>query len=281
MKRVRLGNLTFGDPDQFVLIAGPCVLESEDSALRHAEQILEIASELAIPYVFKSSYDKANRSSIRSYRGPGLEEGLDILAKVKEEFKIPVLSDVHRVEEAAPAGEVLDILQVPAFLSRQTDLIVACARTKKIVNVKKGQFLSPWDMQHVVEKIESVGNQNILLTERGVCFGYRNLVSDFRAIPIMQSFGYPVVFDVTHSVQLPGGLGHVSGGQPEFISTLARCAIAAGADALFMEVHEQPERALSDGANNLKLSELKELLVMLKEIRRVAPVREREVTCEE
>ena len=277
MKRVPLGDLTFGDPDQFVLIAGPCVIESEDSTFRHAEEIFAIASELAIPYVFKANYDKANRSSIYSYRGPGLREGLKILGKVKERFRVPVLSDVHTVEEVAPASEVLDILQVPAFLSRQTDLIVACAKTKKIVNVKKGQFLSPWDMQNVVEKIESVGNQNILLTERGVSFGYRNLVSDFRSIPVLQSFGYPVVFDVTHSVQIPGGLGHASGGQAQFIPTLARCAIAAGADALFMEVHEQPEQALSDGPNNLKLSDLKELLAMLKEIRRVAPVGPREV----
>lgn len=273
MKLVRLNNIVFGDPNQFVLIAGPCVIEGEDVALKHAEQISKIAQELDIPYVFKSSYDKANRSSIRSFRGPGLAEGLKILAKVKKEFHLPILTDVHNIEEVERAAEVVDILQIPAFLCRQTDLVLACAKTKRIVNVKKGQFLSPWDMRNVVEKIESTGNTNILLTERGASFGYQNLVNDFRAIPIMQSFGYPVVFDATHSVQLPGGLGNASGGQAEFIPTLARCAIAAGADALFMEVHENPKAAKSDGPNNLPLSELKELLLTLKQIRKVAPVR--------
>ena len=272
MNLVRLGNITFGDPGQFVLIAGPCVIESEEIVLRHAEQISKIARELNIPYVFKSSYDKANRSSVQSFRGPGLTEGLKILAKVKKEFQIPVLSDVHNVEEVNRAAEILDILQIPAFLCRQTDLVLACAKTKKVVNAKKGQFLSPWDMKNVVEKIESAGNKNILLTERGSSFGYQNLVSDFRAIPIMQSFGYPVVFDATHSVQLPGGLGHVSGGQAEFIPVLSRCAVAAGADALFMEVHENPKAAKSDGPNNLALSNLKELLIVLKQIRQAAPL---------
>ena len=273
MKLIRLNDITFGDPKQFVLISGPCVIEGEEAVLRHADQISKIARGLNIPYVFKSSYDKANRSSIHSFRGPGLTEGLRILAKIKKELHVPVLSDVHNVEEAHQAAEVLDILQVPAFLSRQTDLILACARTGRVVNVKKGQFLSPWDMKNIVEKIESVGNQNILLTERGTSFGYQNLVNDFRAIPVMQSFGYPVVFDATHSVQLPGGLGNASGGQAEFIPTLARCAIAAGADALFMEVHEDPKRAKSDGPNNLALSDLKELLVTLRQIRQAAPVR--------
>jgi 2-dehydro-3-deoxyphosphooctonate aldolase (KDO 8-P synthase) len=272
MRQVRLGEITFGDPNQFVLISGPCVIESEESCLRHAERISEIARGLGISYVFKASYDKANRSSIRSFRGPGLKKGLKILNRVKKEFQIPVLSDVHSPEEVNAAAEVLDILQVPAFLSRQTDLILACARTQKIVNVKKGQFLSPWDMKNVIEKIESAENHHILLTERGASFGYQNLVSDFRSIPIMRSFGYPVVFDATHSVQLPGGEGHASGGQAEFIPTLARCAVAAGADALFMEVHENPEKAFSDGPNNLALAELKGLLETLKEIRRVAPV---------
>ncbi|MBI4358825.1 MAG: 3-deoxy-8-phosphooctulonate synthase [Candidatus Omnitrophica bacterium] len=272
MKQVRLGNIIFGDPNQFVFIAGPCVIEGEESTLRHAERISRMVQELNIPYVFKSSYDKANRSSIHSYRGPGIEDGLKILAKVKKEFQIPVLSDVHTVEEVDRAAEVLDILQVPAFLSRQTDLVVACAKTRKIVNVKKGQFLSPWDMKNVVEKIESVGNKNILLTERGASFGYRNLVSDFRSIPIMQGFGYPVVFDVTHSVQIPGGLGHASGGQAEFIPTLARCAVAAGVDAVFMEVHENPKVAKSDGPNNLALSDLKDILQVLKRIRAAAPL---------
>jgi 2-dehydro-3-deoxyphosphooctonate aldolase (KDO 8-P synthase) len=275
MKQIRLNNFIFGDPKQFVLIAGPCVIEDETSTMRHAEQISKIARDLNIPYVFKSSYDKANRSSIHSFRGPGLIEGLAILAKVKKDFQIPVLSDVHNMEEIAPAAQVLDILQIPAFLCRQTDLIIACAKTQKIVNAKKGQFLSPWDMKNVVEKIESAGNHNILLTERGASFGYRNLVSDFRSIPVMQSFGYPVVFDATHSVQTPGGLGHASGGQAEFIPVLARCAIAAGADAIFMEVHENPKQAKSDGPNNLALRDLKNLLSDLKRIREAAPISKR------
>lgn len=269
---VRLNNITFGNPDQFVLIAGPCVIESESSALHHAEQISKIASDLKIPYVFKASYDKANRSSVNSFRGPGIRDGLKILSRVKKEFNLPVLSDIHTVQDVEEAKEVLDILQVPAFLCRQTDLILACAKTKKIVNVKKGQFLSPWDMRNIVEKVESQGNHNILLTERGSSFGYHNLVSDFRSIPIMQSFGYPVIFDATHSVQLPGGLGNASGGQSEFIPILARCAVAAGADAIFMEVHENPKTAKSDGPNNLPLSQLKDLLQILKQIRQAAPV---------
>lgn len=273
MRQVRLGNITFGDPDQFVLIAGPCVIEGEKEVLRHAEAISKIAESLHIPYVFKASYDKANRSSIRSFRGPGLKKGLQILEKVKKVLGIPVLSDVHSVEEVGPAAQVLDILQVPAFLSRQTDLVAACAKTKRIVNVKKGQFLSPWDMKNIVEKIEFCGNHKILLTDRGTSFGYHNLVTDFRAIPVMQGFGYPVVFDATHSVQTPGGLGNSSGGAPEFIPVLSRCAVAAGADALFMEVHENPKAAKSDGPNNLPLSDLKELLIILKQIRRAAPVR--------
>ena len=272
MKLVRLNNITFGDPHQFVLIAGPCVIESEDSVLRHAERISKIARDLNIPYVFKASYDKANRSSVRSFRGPGLTEGLKVLAKVKKEFRLPILSDVHTNQEVERAAEVLDILQIPAFLCRQTDLVLACAKTKKIVNVKKGQFLSPWDMKNIVEKIESVGNKNILLTERGASFGYQNLISDFRSIPVMQSFGYPVVFDATHSVQIPGGLGHASGGQAEFIPILTRCAVAAGVDALFLEVHEDPKSAKSDGPNNLALSDLKGLLQVLKQIRQAAPI---------
>ncbi len=276
MKLVRLNNIAFGDPNQFVLIAGPCVIEGEEAVLKHAERISKIARDMNIPYVFKSSYDKANRSSVHSFRGPGLTDGLKILAKVKKEFKLPILSDVHNIEEVERAAEVIDILQIPAFLCRQTDLVLACAKTKRIVNVKKGQFLSPWDMKNVIEKVESAGNKNILLTERGASFGYQNLVSDFRAIPIMQSFGYPVIFDATHSVQLPGGLGNASGGQAEFIPTLARCAIAAGADAIFMEVHENPKTAKSDGPNNLPLSELKDLLQILKHIREVAPIRKEE-----
>lgn len=273
MRQVKVGNVIFGKPDQFVLIAGPCVIESEESALRHAEKISKIAEHLKISYIFKASYDKANRSSLRSFRGLGLKKGLSILAKVKRSFHIPVLSDVHDISQVKPASEVLDVIQIPAFLCRQTDLIVACAKTKKTVNVKKGQFLAPWDMKNVVEKIKSAGNENILITERGVSFGYNNLVSDFRSIPVMRGLGYPVIFDATHSVQLPGGLGHASGGNAEFIPPLARCAIAAGADAVFMEVHENPKEAKSDGPNNLPLDQLEDLLKVLREIRRVAPVK--------
>jgi len=269
IKTVSVQSVRFGEPRKLVLIGGPCVIESEASVLRHAEKIAKIAREAGVPYVFKASYDKANRSSVHSFRGPGLEEGLKILAKVKKEFQLPVLSDIHSIEQVAPAAEVLDILQIPAFLCRQTDLLAAAGRTGRVINVKKGQFLSPWDMKNVVHKLESVGCKQILLTDRGVTFGYQNLVSDFRAIPVMRSFGYPVVFDATHSVQLPGGKGEASGGMAEFIPTLARCAVAAGADAVFMEVHEEPAKALSDGPNNLALSNLKgllEVLVRLKEV---------------
>ena len=272
VKTVRLGKILFGDPRSFVLIAGPCVIEGEAVTLRHAERIARIAAKLKIPYVFKSSYDKANRSSIKSFRGPGIKKGLQILAKVKKEFGLPVLSDIHNVEEVKPASEVLDILQIPAFLCRQTDLVTAAAKTGKIVNVKKGQFLSPWEVSNIIQKVESAGNDKILITERGHSFGYNNLVNDFRAIPIMRGFGYPVVFDATHSVQMPGGEGARSGGAPEFIPTLARCAVAAGADALFMEIHEDPAKALSDGTNMLTLNRLEKVLGVLTEIRRVAPV---------
>jgi len=270
MRQVKLNDIVFGG-ERFVLIAGPCVIESQSAAMRHAEKISRIACDLRIPYVFKSSFDKANRTSGKSFRGPGLRAGLKILRKIKNEYKIPVLSDVHEIAQVMPAAEVLDIIQVPAFLCRQTDLVTACARSGRIVNVKKGQFLSPWDMQQVVEKIEAAGNRRILMTERGTCFGYNNLVSDFRSLVIMRRLGYPVVFDATHSVQLPGGLGHASGGNAEFIPALARCAIATGADALFMEVHENPRLAKSDGPNNLPMSKLRALLEVLLEIRRVAP----------
>ncbi len=266
---VQVQSVVFGDPRKLVLIGGPCVIESEESALRHAEKISKIAQDLQVPYVFKASYDKANRSSVKSFRGPGLEKGLKILAKVKKELGLPVLSDVHSIEQIAPAAQVLDILQIPAFLSRQTDLLLAAGKTDKIINVKKGQFLSPWDMKNVVEKLESAGCRKILLTDRGASFGYQNLVSDFRAVPVMRGFGYPVIFDATHSVQLPGGQGHASGGMAEFIPTLARCAVAAGVDAVFMEIHENPAEALSDGPNNLALAKLKgllETLVRLKEV---------------
>jgi 2-dehydro-3-deoxyphosphooctonate aldolase (KDO 8-P synthase) len=266
---VRCGSVVFGHPKQFVLIAGPCVIENEASALRHAKAIQKIAKSLHIPYVFKASYDKANRTSIQSFRGPGIEKGLKVLKRIKEELGVPVLSDVHSPEEVRLASRVLDVLQIPAFLCRQTDLVVAAARTGCVVNVKKGQFLSPWDVKNIVEKVKSVGNSRVLITERGFSFGYGNLVSDFRAIPIMRSFGVPVVFDATHSVQLPGGKGTSSGGNREFIPTLAKCAIVSGADAIFMEVHENPDKALSDGPNNLALKDLKSLLTTLKKLKQV------------
>lgn len=272
MQPVKLGKISFGDPRSFVLIAGPCVIEGERTALSHAEKISKIAARLKVPYVFKSSYDKANRSSVKSFRGPGLKKGLAILERVKKELGLPVLSDVHCKEEIPAAQEVLDILQIPAFLSRQTDLILAAGRTGRIVNVKKGQFLSPWEVRNIIDKLESTGNRKILVTERGVAFGYQNLVNDFRAIPILRGLGYPVVFDATHSVQLPGGEGTSTAGRPEFIPTLARCAVASGCDALFMEVHENPAKALSDGTNMLALRQLEKLLKVLLEIRKVAPV---------
>ncbi len=269
VRLVSVDSIHFGDPKQFVLIGGPCVIESEASALRHAEKIYEITRELKIPYIFKASYDKANRSSSKSFRGPGLEKGLKILAKVKKEFEVPLLSDIHCQEEVGPASEVLDILQIPAFLCRQTDLIVAAGKTGRVVNVKKGQFLSPWDVKNIIEKLEESGCQKILMTERGVSFGYQNLVSDFRSIPIMRGFGYPVIYDATHSVQLPGGKGTASGGSPEFIPVLSRCAIAAGADAIFTEIHENPAEALSDGPNALELTKLKPLLETLLQLKKV------------
>ena len=263
---VEIGDIKVGGGNPFVLIAGPCVIESEELVLKVASFVKRVCDKLEIPYIFKSSYDKANRTSISSFRGPGLEEGIRILAKVKEEVGIPILSDVHLPQEAGLAAEVLDILQIPAFLCRQTDLVLAVARTGKPVNVKKGQFLAPHDVKYIVEKIESVGNRKILLTERGTAFGYHNLVVDFRSLPIMRETGYPVVFDATHSVQLPGGRGGSSGGDRRFIPFLARAATAVGIDALFMEVHPEPDRALSDGPNMLPLSDLEELLTVLKEI---------------
>jgi len=265
-KQVKVGNVKIGGRNPLVLIAGPCVIESEKSAIRHARAIKEIAGKLQIPFIFKASYDKANRSSIRSYRGPGLKKGLAILKKVKSVLKVPVLSDVHSIQEVKEAKKVLDIIQIPALLSRQTDLILAAARTKKPLNIKKGQFLSPWDIKNVIEKIEYAGNRNIIITERGTSFGYNMLVSDFRSILIMKKFGYPVSFDVSHSVQLPGGLGVKSGGQSEFIEPLASCAVVCGADAIFVEVHEDPKKALSDGPNMLKLSALEGFLKKIKKL---------------
>jgi 2-dehydro-3-deoxyphosphooctonate aldolase (KDO 8-P synthase) len=247
-----------------VMIAGPCVIESAAATLEIARTLKEYARELALPLIFKASYDKANRTSVTSFRGPGLTAGLEILARVKGEVGLPVLSDVHQVSEVEPAAAVLDVLQIPAFLCRQTDLIVAAAKTGKPVNLKKGQFLAPWDMGTAVDKVRSAGNEKILLTERGASFGYNNLVVDCRSLPIMRSLGCPVVLDVTHSVQLPGGQGTCSGGQREFIPHLARAGVAVGVDALFMEVHPDPDRALCDGPNSLPLKEVLSLWRELK-----------------
>jgi 2-dehydro-3-deoxyphosphooctonate aldolase (KDO 8-P synthase) len=265
-REILLGSLRLGGGNPLFLIAGPCVIESETHARKIAEQVKRIAADAGIPYIYKASYDKANRSSVKSFRGPGLKEGLRILGKIKDDLRIPILSDIHQPSHAAPAAEVCDILQIPAFLSRQTDLVEAAGRTGRIINVKKAQFLSPWDMANVAEKIAGTGNTKILLTERGASFGYQNLVVDMRSFPILQKIGYPVVFDVTHSVQLPGGQGHASGGQPEFIEPLARAGVAAGVDGIFLETHDNPAEALSDGANALSLSQLPALLAKLKEL---------------
>ena len=252
-----------GPGHPLLLIAGPCVLESEEIARCIASQVKEVAGRLGISFVFKASFDKANRTSLASYRGPGLREGLRMLAAIRQEFQIPVISDVHDVTQVEQASQVLDILQIPAFLCRQTDLLVAAARTGKVVNVKKGQFMAPWDMEHAVAKIRESGNRNILLTERGTTLGYNNLVVDMRSLPIMRSLGCPVIYDATHSVQLPGGAGGSSGGQRQFIASLTRAAVAAGVDGLFMEVHPEPEKALCDGPNSLPLDQLESLLTNL------------------
>jgi 2-dehydro-3-deoxyphosphooctonate aldolase (KDO 8-P synthase) len=265
-REIVLGSLRLGGGNPLFLIAGPCVIESEAHARKIAEQVARVAADAGVPYIFKASYDKANRSSIKGFRGPGLKDGLRILAKIKNDLKVPILTDIHEASHAAPVAEVCDVLQIPAFLSRQTDLLNAAAKTGRIVNVKKGQFLSPWDMTNAVEKLAAAGNTKILLTERGASFGYQNLVVDMRSFPILQKLGYPVVFDVTHSVQLPGGQGHASGGQPEFIDPLARAGVAAGVDGVFLETHDNPSAALSDGANALPLSQLASLLARLKEL---------------
>jgi 2-dehydro-3-deoxyphosphooctonate aldolase (KDO 8-P synthase) len=265
-REIQIGSVRLGGNSPLALIAGPCVIESEAHAMRMAESIAKIASDLGVPYIYKASYDKANRTSINSYRGPGIAEGLRVLRKIKERFKLPILSDVHDVSQIAPAAEVCDVLQIPAFLSRQTDLLVAAGKSGRVVNLKKGQFLSPWEMSNAVEKVASTGNKNIFLTERGASFGYQNLVVDMRTFPIMRKLGYPVVFDVTHSVQLPGGEGKSSGGQPEFIEPLARAGVAVGVDGIFLEVHDNPAAALSDGTNALPLDKLRALLTRLKEL---------------
>jgi 2-dehydro-3-deoxyphosphooctonate aldolase (KDO 8-P synthase) len=251
----------------FFLIGGPCVIESHAHAVHMAKEIRDIAGALGMPYIFKASFDKANRTSVKSFRGPGVASGLEVLAAVKTEVGVPVLSDVHEPAQAAAAGSVLDVIQIPAFLCRQTDLLIAAAATGKIVNIKKGQFVSPTDIGHAVEKVRESGNPNVVLTERGSSFGYNNLVVDFRSFPIMQGFGCPVVFDVTHSLQLPGGQGNRSGGQPEFIPVLARAGVAAGVDGVFMEIHDNPREALSDGPNALDLSLLSGLLEELLAVR--------------
>ncbi len=268
MTKVMVADICVGGGD-LVMIAGPCVIESAGLTLEIARALQEYARELSMPLIFKASYDKANRTSVSSYRGPGLAAGLDILARVREEVGLPVLSDVHCVEEVEPASRVLDVIQIPAFLSRQTDLVAAAAATGKAVNLKKGQFMAPWDMAAVAEKAAATGNRRLLLTERGASFGYNNLVVDFRSLPIMKGLGYPVVLDVTHSVQLPGGLGSCSGGQREFIPHLARAGVAVGVDALFMEVHPEPERARCDGPNSLPLYEVLPLWRTLKALHRV------------
>ncbi|MCS6896763.1 MAG: 3-deoxy-8-phosphooctulonate synthase [Nitrospira sp.] len=257
---VEIDSVTVGPGRPPLLIAGPCVIESEQLAMETAGRVAEIARSVGLPYVFKSSFDKANRTSISSFRGPGLEKGLAILAKVKAQVGVPILTDVHTEQQAVEAGAVVDVLQIPAFLCRQTDLLIAAASTGRVVNVKKGQFLSPAEMEHVVRKVEECGNRRLLLTERGTSFGYNNLVVDMRSFPIMRRFGYPVVFDATHSVQLPGGSGTKSGGQREFVEPLACAAAGAGVDGFFMEVHPDPDHALSDGPNMVPLSRLQSLL---------------------
>lgn len=264
-KEVSLGNIIIGRKP-FVFIGGPCVIEGRDITLSIAERLAIITTDLNIPFIFKSSYDKANRTSVKSYRGLGIDKGLEILSEVKETLNIPVLTDVHSVEEVALASRTADVLQVPALLSRQTDLLVACGKTGKPVNIKKGQFLSPYDMQYAVDKVESTGNRQILITERGTSFGYNTLINDFRSIPIMKGFGYPVIFDATHSVQKPGAASGRSGGEKEFIFPLARAAIAVGVDGIFMEVHIDPSKALCDGENSVALDDVAGMLRTLKRI---------------
>jgi 2-dehydro-3-deoxyphosphooctonate aldolase (KDO 8-P synthase) len=269
MHPVSIGSITIGAGHPLALIGGPCAIEDESFMLEVATRLRDIAAKAGVPFIFKSSYDKANRTSIRSYRGPGMHEGLEILQKIKDVVGVPVLSDVHTVEDVEPAAEVLDVLQIPAFLCRQTDLVVAAARTGRPVNVKKGQFLAPWDTKNIVEKVRSVGNEQVLLTERGASFGYNNLVADMRSLVIMRSFDVPVVFDATHSVQLPGGAGTASAGQREFVPYLARAAVATGCDALFMEIHPDPDHAPSDGPNMLHLEDLSALLTQVTQIDRI------------
>jgi 2-dehydro-3-deoxyphosphooctonate aldolase (KDO 8-P synthase) len=269
MHQVKVRDIFIGKKGSLVLIAGPCVIESERLCLDTAKKIKDLAQQFGILYIFKSSFDKANRLSIDSYRGPGIKKGLEVLSKVKQKLNIPVLSDVHCVKDIAAAAQVLDIIQIPALLCRQTDIVVAAAGTGKAINIKKGQFLAPWDVLPIIKKIESAGNKSILITERGFCFGYNNLISDFRSLGIMRAFGYPVIYDATHSVQLPGGKGKVSGGERDFVSGLSRAAVAFGCDGIFLEVHPQPDKALCDGPNMINLKELERLLRQIKDIKAV------------
>ena len=263
---VKVDGFKVGAGQPLFLMAGPCVIESEEHAFELASRLAAATRQLRIPYIFKASFDKANRTSLRSYRGPGLERGLEILARIKRRFSIPVLTDVHDVRQVAPAAEVCDVLQIPAFLCRQTDLLLEAGRSGAAVNIKKGQFISPWDIRHAIAKVESTGNHRILVTERGATFGYNNLVVDMRGLAVMKQWGYPVVLDVTHALQLPGGEGSRSGGQPQFIETLARAGVAAGVDGIFMEVHDHPECALSDGTNALELRRFKPLAKKLRDL---------------
>lgn len=266
MRRIKAGNVEIGGGAPLALIAGPCVIEDEKTTMIIAQGLKRIAAEAGFPLIFKASYDKANRTSHLSYRGPGLKRGLEILNKVRRELDIPVLSDVHRFEEIAPAADVLDVVQVPAFLCRQTDFIMEIARAAKVINIKKGQFIAPHDVIHMAQKAAAAGNENVLLTERGASFGYNNLVVDMRSLPVLRKTGYPVIFDATHSVQLPGAAGTASGGDRTMVPFLARAAAAVGIDGLFFEVHPDPDRALSDGPNSLAMDSLPALLAMLKRI---------------
>ena len=275
MRQIKVGSITIGDKNPLVLIAGPCVIESERLCLETAKKIKEISSKYGIPFIFKSSFDKANRLSVDSFRGPGLKKGLEILNRVKQKIKVPILSDVHCQRDVAEAAKVLDIIQIPAFLCRQTDIVVAAARTGKVVNIKKGQFLAPQDMEPLIKKAESGGNKSILITERGVCFGYHNLVSDLRSLGIMRQFGYPVIYDATHSVQLPGARGGASGGQREFVEGLSRAAVSFGCDGLFLEVHPTPDQACCDGLNMIDLKSLERLLNQVKGIEKALKVKSR------
>lgn len=269
-REITISGVTLGGNHRLCVIAGPCVIENEDLVFRTAEKLREICDGAELQLIFKSSYDKANRTSLASFRGPGLDAGLKILSGVKSRFQIPVISDIHSLNEVKPASEVLDALQIPAFLCRQTDLIIAASKTGKPANVKKGQFLAPWDVRNIIDKFVSTGNLDIFLTERGCSFGYNNLVVDFRAIPIMRSFGHPVIFDVTHSLQLPGGMGKSSGGQREFAEPLARAAAAVGVDGLFIEVHPDPDKALCDGPNMMRLDTVADLLKKCRDIHELA-----------